>query len=409
MAKKQGKVVVRNLPRSLDEEKFYEIVKSFEGKYSWSYFRPGKSSMFPSRNRPGVAFMYFPNESDIFELLNFAENGGFALNERSFKPQIEFAPCQHLPKKSYPKDSREGRYKTDLHYMDFIDAEEEKIEILPSAELQLEEEEKRRQGKEGLEETEDIAPIVAFLQDPKNRSGRRQASKKKSKKPDLAERKAFKRTIESDKNTKDKQGRAKHEQDHSKDNKKSNKSREKRSKKSEKALSQTQSAKNGSGKKHDKSFEKRPKNKPKKGERKTTKESTHPMLLSGTVKIMKREVKEEDKAVSQSARRSNDSGDAQSSSRRRPRHQIRWNVRKKKDDGKGKGRNDEAESKAQSVENQAPNTGGGTNKSDNSSSRSGNRGRGHGNRGGRGRGRNRGRGRRSQQQRYRPKAQPSAT
>mmetsp|Transcript_9911 Transcript_9911/g.13732 ORF Transcript_9911/g.13732 Transcript_9911/m.13732 type:complete len:323 (-) Transcript_9911:746-1714(-) len=278
------KIVIRNLPVQMDLQSLQSILKPFEKKYSWSYFRPGKSSIFPSRNRPGLAYLYFPNPSDIFDIVSFVQAGNFVFNEKVIKPQVEYAPSQSIPRKNLPKDNRQGRYDTDVHYLNYIKSFEENEEKIPGTN---EEEKKQSDGQEG----EEIAPIVAFLAKKGSKISAKSTSKM-ARRSDSRKDPSYNRNLDSSiSKESSKQGKSKR---YAKENKGSKEKRETRRDKSNTLHSQTELSERSSAGKGNRSSKYKQSKKSRKAQQQSSKAgggngTNGDMVTNGAVKIIKRE------------------------------------------------------------------------------------------------------------------------
>lgn len=180
----QRKVVIRKLPTDVTEEQFLASVAEFKGRYNWSYFRPGKTSIFPNRSRPGVAYLRFADPSTVYDFHSFVEGGSMVVGGKVIQPQVEFAPCQRIPRARKTRDSRQGRYESDRDYMAFLASLEAKSEAPPTPEINADAHDDRGGGEETEANAEPVAPIVAFLHkktlEKKRRAAAEAAARKKA-------------------------------------------------------------------------------------------------------------------------------------------------------------------------------------------------------------------------------------
>ncbi|GAB5369664.1 hypothetical protein AAMO2058_001424600 [Amorphochlora amoebiformis] len=324
MSKPKYKVVVRCLPKGLSKQDFLDSVKSFEEKYSWSYFRPGKKSVFPARSRPGVAYLYFQDTSDVYKFHEFIQKEGIVYKGKTFKPQVEFAPFQKVPKRKLPSDSRKGKYQKDSHYSSFIEKFEAKNVELPGEEKNLQEK-SNAQEKEAEEEQPEIPPIIAFLTQKSSRKSRLTGSRKASNK----ERESdfdTRRDLDSQRNKKEPRGgrRRGENRENEKRGRDKGKDRQQENQKSEEQTrgSQRKKPDNKGGPRKSKL---RPKVKP-------TQDGIAPKITK-PVKIMKREAPLESKAGPEGKSDPQRGGNKGEGNNRRKPRRIVWRVRPRQENG----------------------------------------------------------------------------
>ncbi|CAN1235623.1 Regulator of nonsense transcripts UPF3 [Linum perenne] len=134
------KVVVRHLPPSLSRsELFTDFDHLFSDRYNWVSFRPGKSSRNSLNQRHSRAYIDFKSPGDVMEFAQFF-NGHRFVNEKGaqFCAVVEYAPSQRVPKPC-AKDSREGSFLRDPHYLEFLKLIAKPVEgVVHSSEFRLE-------------------------------------------------------------------------------------------------------------------------------------------------------------------------------------------------------------------------------------------------------------------------------
>ncbi|CAN1175542.1 Regulator of nonsense transcripts UPF3 [Linum perenne] len=180
------KVVVRHLPPSLSRsELFSHFDHLFSDRYNWVSFRPGKSSRNSLNQRHSRAYIDFKSPGDVMEFAQFF-NGHRFVNEKGaqFCAVVEYAPSQRVPKPC-AKDSREGSFLRDPHYLEFLKLIAKPVEgVAHSSEFRPE-----RKDAEEAEASKDslvVTPLMDFVR--KKRAAETGSSKVRRKKPSRKEK-----------------------------------------------------------------------------------------------------------------------------------------------------------------------------------------------------------------------------
>eukprot|EP00898_Chlorokybus_atmophyticus_P007667 jgi/Chlat1/7901/Chrsp66S07207 len=170
------KVIVRHLPPTLTEEALLDVVnKKFTGRYTWVYLYQGKAGQ--KRQVLSRAYFNFKKPEDV---LNFhAEfHGHLFVNTKGaqFRAEVEYAPFQKVPRSRPRRDPREGTYEKDSEYQAFESSLSAKVDMLPSAEVQLEKRDAERAAllAAGGTEPEVLTPLITYL---RNKRANRDASR----------------------------------------------------------------------------------------------------------------------------------------------------------------------------------------------------------------------------------------
>ncbi|CEM31193.1 unnamed protein product [Vitrella brassicaformis CCMP3155] len=157
------KLVVRLLPPTLDESQFVETIASYDGKYEWLHFVPGKRRGAGDGHRQassnGRCYLQFREPSDAED---FAKNyhGHSFVDDRgeSFRAVVSNAPYQKAPKKRATTDQREDTIESDPSYQAFLESlasPKEAQKPVSAAELQAELERQKEAAKD-----EQLTPLV---------------------------------------------------------------------------------------------------------------------------------------------------------------------------------------------------------------------------------------------------------
>ncbi|XP_021891616.1 regulator of nonsense transcripts UPF3 [Carica papaya] len=114
------KVVLRHLPPAISQATLMEQIDvAFSGRYNWVSFRPGKGSQ--RQQSYSRAYIDFKRPDDVLEFAEFF-NGHVFVNEKGtqFRPIVEYAPSQRVPKQWSKKDGREGTIFKDPEYLSLL-------------------------------------------------------------------------------------------------------------------------------------------------------------------------------------------------------------------------------------------------------------------------------------------------
>ncbi|WCJ44816.1 Regulator of nonsense transcripts UPF3 [Euphorbia peplus] len=162
VGRRRSKVVIRHLPPSLlESDLFSELDPLFSHRYNWSSFRPPFSLNHHTYSR---AYIHFNTPADVLHFSHFFHAHTFINhNGAPFKPILEYAPSQRLPKNPPTiKDTREGTIYQDPDYLEFLKLLVLPKENLPSAQLQLEQKEAQLSGASAKQLTI-VTPLMEFV------------------------------------------------------------------------------------------------------------------------------------------------------------------------------------------------------------------------------------------------------
>lgn len=151
------KLVVRNLPPLLSAETFKKACGDEFGELiKWSCYTPGKDSA--KGKRSATAHVKLGSHADVLDFKAAFEGRQFVEKSISQAPvSVEYAPLQRVPGSKVKRDPREGTIEQDAAYRDFREALDRGPELLPSAALLPE-----PQQKDGKKQPV-ITPLMAHL------------------------------------------------------------------------------------------------------------------------------------------------------------------------------------------------------------------------------------------------------
>ncbi|KAH7624441.1 hypothetical protein Ndes2526B_g00641 [Nannochloris sp. 'desiccata'] len=135
------KVVVRLLPPSLTEDGFKNVIGEWLEATDWISYWKGKPSA-PVLNH-SRAYLNFKDPSDVFRF-KAAFNGKNFITDKTgqqYRCVVEYAPYQRLARRKGRHDNKENTVEKDEDYREFVARLEAGPELLPSAEVQLQQKE----------------------------------------------------------------------------------------------------------------------------------------------------------------------------------------------------------------------------------------------------------------------------
>ncbi|ODQ66347.1 hypothetical protein NADFUDRAFT_64922 [Nadsonia fulvescens var. elongata DSM 6958] len=154
-SKKKLKIIVRQLPPTLDEEEFFDSIKEWVNDETTSvkYYVQGKIPKNPSKNtQVSRAYICFRNETYLIDFFN-AFNGTVLSDLKNVKylSLIEYAPFQAVPVES-PIDKKEATIEQDSHYIRFVEG---KDDPQPKASKKAKRDKKKAEKKAEIKDKDD--------------------------------------------------------------------------------------------------------------------------------------------------------------------------------------------------------------------------------------------------------------
>uniref|UniRef100_A0A061R8Y4 Regulator of nonsense transcripts 3 n=1 Tax=Tetraselmis sp. GSL018 TaxID=582737 RepID=A0A061R8Y4_9CHLO len=153
------KVVVRKLPPELTQEEFQTALDSIldRSRYSWFRFMQGKISL--KRVYNSCAYLKLKDTATVIEFSAKINGRHFkAGNLRPLACEVQYAPFQKAPRARSRKDPREGTLCKDADFQSFKERLEAPPAPLPSAEGQLQADEKGS-GSDAVV----VTPLMEFI------------------------------------------------------------------------------------------------------------------------------------------------------------------------------------------------------------------------------------------------------
>mmetsp|Transcript_38269 Transcript_38269/g.96939 ORF Transcript_38269/g.96939 Transcript_38269/m.96939 type:complete len:388 (-) Transcript_38269:430-1593(-) len=161
--RERTKVAVRRLPYSLPEETFKAALNSAvdSSQYTWVSFVPGKRNL--KRTVNAAAFINFKTAQDVQEFSSkFSRCAFISEDGTQVRCQVQYAPCQKVPRSRVRRDAREGLLHKDREYLNFVERLNTPVPVLPSAEIQLQATEKVAASQAAVE-ARVVTPLMEFI------------------------------------------------------------------------------------------------------------------------------------------------------------------------------------------------------------------------------------------------------
>lgn len=135
MTRHPTKLVIHNLPILLTNDEFNQLLLPIQPYVNWSYYQPGRQRNTATSTRLSTGYINVSNVENVYTVLKLLQSiEQFNTNNVS----IDYCIYQQIPRKKSQSDPLVDTYRSDSVYHEFIQSIEQKHDILPSAEKQLE-------------------------------------------------------------------------------------------------------------------------------------------------------------------------------------------------------------------------------------------------------------------------------
>ncbi|KAJ3444941.1 hypothetical protein M0813_14923 [Anaeramoeba flamelloides] len=166
-SEKKLKLVVRNLPHNLTEEKFKKLIKPFHSQIKYFHYSPGSKRVIETFSKtityfPSFSHIKFKKHEDLLNFASFMNQQVFIDPSGNKKKAIVVYSLNQLTPFRRQKDKLEGTYKTSSKYKAFLKTLKQKEEVeLPSTEHLIEKQKELEKKKK--EQREELTPLLRSI------------------------------------------------------------------------------------------------------------------------------------------------------------------------------------------------------------------------------------------------------